>query len=145
MRRVFVAVSVMMFLAVLAQFYFAGVGAFDRPQDDNSFALHSITGMAVIPLLSVLATIAAAVARAPGRLIGLAIAPFGLVLVQLLIVGIGDAIAGGGDADTSTASLVVLGLHAVNGLFLLGVTAQVMRRARALAAAAPQPTAAPVA
>jgi hypothetical protein len=144
MRRVFVAVSVMMFLAVLAQFYFAGVGAFDRPQDDNSFALHSITGMAVIPLLSVLAAIAAAVARAPGRLIGLAIAPFGLVLVQLLIVAIGDAIAGGGDADTSTASLVVLGLHAVNGLFLLGVTAQVMRRARALAAA-PQPTAAPVA
>lgn len=145
MRKFFVAVAVAMFLAVLVQFYLAGVGAFDRPQDDGSFELHRIVGMAVIPLLSVLATIAAALARAPGRLIGLAIAPLGLVLVQQLIVVVGDAIAGGGDADTSAGALVVLGLHAVNGLFTMGVTFQVLRRARAFAAAAAQPTAAPVA
>jgi Family of unknown function (DUF6220) len=145
MRKIFVVVAVAMFLAVLAQFYLAGVGAFDRPQDDGSFELHRIVGMAVIPLLSVLATIAAALARAPGRLIGLAIAPLGLVLVQQLIVVVGDAIAGGGDADTSAGALVVLGLHAVNGLFTMGVTFQVLRRARAFAATAPQPTAAPVA
>jgi hypothetical protein len=143
MRKLFVAVSVLLFLAVLAQFYLAGMGAFDRPQDDSSFAPHRVVGMAVIPLLSVLATVAAALARAPGRLIGLSIAPFGLVVVQVLIVTIGDAVAGGGDADTSAASLVVLGLHAVNGLFLLGVAAQVMRRARALAATAPAPAPAP--
>jgi hypothetical protein len=145
MRKVFVAVSVLLFLAVLAQFYLAGVGAFDRPQDDGSFEPHRIVGMAVIPLLSVLATVVAALARAPGRLIGLAIAPFGLVVVQLLIVAIGNAISGGEDADTSAAALVVLGLHAVNGLFMLGVTTQLMRRARALSGTAGQPAAAPVA
>jgi hypothetical protein len=148
MRKVFMAVSVLLFLAVLAQFYFAAVGAFDRPRDDDSFALHSITGMAIIPLLSVLATGAAALARAPGRLIALSIAPFGLALVQMLIVVVGDAIAGGDDADTTPGSLVVLGLHAINALFLMGVTAQVMRQARALATAtatAPRPTTAPVA
>jgi hypothetical protein len=145
MRKVFVVVSVLMFLAVLVQFYLAGVGAFDRPQDDSSFALHRVIGTAVIPLLSVLATVAAALARAPGRVIGLAIAPFGLVVVQLLIVAIGNAVSGGADADTSGAALVVLGLHAVNGLFLMGVTAQVMRRARGLAATAPRPAVEPVA
>jgi hypothetical protein len=145
MRKIFFAVSVLLFLAVLAQFYFAAVGAFDRPRDDDSFALHSVTGMAVIPLLSVLATGAAALARAPGRLIGLSIAPFGLVLVQVLIIVVGDAVAGGGDADTGAGALVVLGLHAINALFLMGVTGQVMRRARALAAAASQPATAPVA
>jgi hypothetical protein len=145
MRKVFVAISVLMFLAVLAQFYLAGVGAFDRPQEDSSFEPHRIVGMAVIPLLSVLATVVAALARAPGRLIGLSIAPLGLVVVQLLIVAIGNAISGGEDANTSAAALVVLGLHAVNGLLMLGVSAQVVRRARALSGTAAQPTAAPVA
>jgi hypothetical protein len=147
MRKVFVTVSVLLFLAVLAQFYFAAVGAFDRPRDDDSFSLHSINGMAVIPLLSVLATGAAALARAPGRLIGLSIAPFGLTVVQMLIILVGDSIAGGGDSDTTPGALFVLGLHAVNGLFLMGVTGMVMRGARALATATatPRPATAPVA
>ena len=54
MRRVFVVLSGLLFLAILSQFYFAAVGAFDRPQDDDSFALHSVTGMMIIPLLSIL-------------------------------------------------------------------------------------------
>jgi hypothetical protein len=135
MRRVFVVLSGLLLLAILVQFYFAAVGSFDRPQDDDSFALHSITGMMVIPLLSILTTVAAALARAPGRLIGMALAPLGLVVVQVLIIVVGNAISGGSDEDTGTAGLVVFGLHAVNALLLMGAAAAVLRRARAFAAA----------
>jgi hypothetical protein len=150
MRRVFVVLSGLLFLAILLQFYFAAVGAFDRPQDDDSFALHSITGMIAIPLLSILTGVAAALARAPGRLIGMSFAPLGLVVVQVLIIVVGNVISGGSDEDTGAAGLVVFGLHAVNALFLMGAAAAVLRQARALAAGkstvdAPQPTVSPAA
>jgi hypothetical protein len=80
-RKVYFGLSAALLAAVGLQFYFAAVGAFAKPQTDSSYGLHSINGMMVIPLLSILATVAAAVARAPGRAIGLAIAPLGLVVV----------------------------------------------------------------
>lgn len=132
MRRVYAALTGLLLLAVLAQFYFAAVGAFAKPQKDNSFALHSVTGMLVIPLLSLLATIVAALARAPGRLIGLSILPLGLVVVQVLIIALGDAVSG--SADTTTpAGLAILGLHAINGLAIMAVSGLLFRRARMLA------------
>jgi len=150
MRRVLVVLSGLLLVAILVQFYFAAVGAFDRPQDDDSFALHSITGMMIIPLLSILTGVAAALARAPGRLIGMSFAPLGLVVVQVLIIVVGNVISGGSDEDTSAASLFVFGLHAVNALLLGGAAAAVFRRARAFAAEkttvdAPQPTVTPAA
>jgi hypothetical protein len=144
MRRVFVALSGLLLLAIVVQFFSAAVGAFDRPRDDDSFAMHSAIGMMIIPLLSVLTTVAAALAKAPGRLIGMSIAPLGLVVVQILIVVLGNAIAGGDDSDTSGAALTVLGLHAINGLLIMGVAGSLLRRARALATAS-APTAVPVA
>ena len=75
--------------------------------------------MMVIPLLSILATVAAAVARAPGRAIGLAIAPLGLVVVQVLIIAVGKALSDGD--DTTPAALVIYGLHAINGLAIMAV------------------------
>lgn len=135
MRKVYVGLSALLLLAVLAQFYFAAVGAFARPQRDDSFALHDAVGMMVIPLLSLLATIAAAVARAPGKVIGLTILPLGLVVVQVLIVTLGRAVSGGEDT-TTPAGLAILGLHAVNGLAVMAVAGVVFRRARLLAAAA---------
>ncbi|MEU5722664.1 DUF6220 domain-containing protein [Micromonospora sp. NPDC047738] len=135
MRKVYVGLSALLLLAVLAQFYFAAVGAFARPQHDDSFALHDATGMMVIPLLSLLATIAAAVARAPGKVVGLTILPLGLVLVQVLIVTLGRAVSGGEDT-TTPAGLAILGLHAINGLAIMAVAGVVFRRARLLAAAA---------
>ena len=39
MRKVYVGLSALLLLAVLAQFYFAAVGAFARPQHDDSFTL----------------------------------------------------------------------------------------------------------
>lgn len=150
MRRVFVVVAGLLVAAVALQFYFAAVGAFDRPQDDDSYALHSITGMMVIPLLSILTTVAAALARAPGRLIGLSLAPLGLVVVQVLIVVVGNVISGGSDEDTGAAGLFVFGLHAVNAMFVIGAASAVLRQARRFAAEkstvdTPQPTVTPAA
>jgi hypothetical protein len=91
--------------------------------------------MMIIPLLSLLATVAAATARAPGRLIGLTILPFGLVVVQVLIVTLGRAFSDGTGENTTPAGLAILGLHAVNGLAIMGVAGLVLRQARLLAAA----------
>ncbi|MEN3307030.1 MAG: hypothetical protein V7603_3232 [Micromonosporaceae bacterium] len=133
-RRVYLVLSGLLLLAVLAQFYFAAVGAFAKPQNDSSFALHDMTGSIAIPVLSLLLTIVAAVARAPGRLIGLSIAPLGLVVVQTLIIAVGRAFNDSGD-QTTPVGLAILGLHAVNGLAIMAVAGLIMRRARALATA----------
>lgn len=138
MRKVYVVIAGLMLAAVVAQFYFAAVGAFDTPQEDGSFSLHTMNGTSIV-LLSLLATIAAAVSRAPGRLIGLTILPLGLTIVQVLIVLLGgllDDPAG----NTTPASLAILGLHAVNGLAIMGVTGIVFRQARLFATATPAGT-----
>ncbi len=141
MRRVYVTVSGLLLLAILAQFYFAAVGSFAKPQDDKSFALHDLNGTLIVPLLSVLATVAAALARAPGRLVGLTILPLGLVVVQMVIVAAGRAVSGGTEDTTTPAGLAILGLHAINGLAMMGVAGFVLRRARAHAAS-PSPSSA---
>jgi hypothetical protein len=143
-RRLYLVLSGLLLLAVVAQFYFAAVGAFAKPQNDSSFALHDMTGSIVIPVVSLLLTIVAAVARAPGRLIGLSILPLGLVVVQMLIVAVGRAFNDSGD-QTTPVGLAILGLHALNGLAIGGVAGLILRRARQLASAPRQPQAAPVA
>jgi hypothetical protein len=138
-RRVYLVLSILLLAAVAAQFYFAAVGAFAKPQTDSSFALHDLTGSIIIPVLSLLLTIAAAVARAPGRLIGLSILPLGLVILQMLIVVVGRAFNDAGD-QTTAVGLAILGLHALNGLAIGGVAGMLLRRARQLnAAPAPRP------
>ncbi|WP_424536050.1 DUF6220 domain-containing protein [Sphaerisporangium viridialbum] len=132
MRRVYAVLAGLMLFAVVAQFYFAAVGAFDKPQEDSSFALHSVTGMMVIPVLSLLATVAAAVSRAPGRLIGLTILPLGLVVVQVLIIAVGGLLDDGA-GNTTPGSLAILGLHAINGLAVMAVAGMVFRQARLFA------------
>lgn len=134
MRRVYVALAGLLLLAVLAQFYFAAVGAFDKPHDDNSFALHSLTGMLIIPVISLLATVAAAASRAPGRLIGLSILPLGLVVVQMLIIAFGNAF-NDSTGNATPLGLAIFGLHAINGLAIMAVAGLVFRRARMLATA----------
>jgi len=130
-RRLYVVLTGLMMLSILAQFYFAAVGAFAKPQDDSSFAVHDVNGMMILPLLSIAATVVALLARAPGRQVGLTIAPLGLVLVQVLIVELGRALNGADDA-TTPLSLAILGLHAVNGLAIMAVAGLTMRGARAL-------------
>jgi hypothetical protein len=134
-RRIYVALAGLMLLAVLAQFYFAAVGAFDKPQDDESFALHLVIGMMIIPVVSLLATLVAALARAPGRLIGLTVAPVGLIILQVLITELGENLGGSTDDHTTPVALAFLGLHAINGMFIMAVSGMVMRGARQFAAA----------
>jgi hypothetical protein len=132
MRKVYCGLAGLMLLSVVAQFYFAAVGGFTKPATDDAYALHSVNGMMIIPALSILATIAAALARLPGRQIGLTILPLGLVVVQMLIVGVGSALndSDAGDA-TTTGSLIILGLHGLNGLAIMGVAGTVFSGALA--------------
>jgi hypothetical protein len=142
-RRVYLGLTGLLLLAVVAQFYFAAVGAFAKPQDDSSFALHDLTGMLIIPVLSLLATVAAAIARVPGRLIGLTILPLGLVVVQVLIIGLGKALSNTDGAEhTTAAALAVMGLHALNGLAIMAVTGTVFVRERAVVSSRRAPVAA---
>jgi hypothetical protein len=146
-RRAFVTLAGLMVLAVVVQFYFAAVGAFAKPQDDDSFALHLMDGMMIIPVLSLLATLVAALARAPGRLIGLTALPIGLVALQVLITEVGKSLGSSTEDNTTPAALAFLGLHAINGLVIMAVVGITMRRARqfAVAARADAPAAAPTA
>lgn len=130
MRRVYVVLVGLLLASGALQFYFAAVGAFTKPQTDDSFALHSVNGMMVFPLLAILAIVAAALAKAPGRLIGLTAAPLGLLFVQVLIIVLGNVIGGATEQKSTPVSLAILGLHAINGMIIMGVTGTVMRRAR---------------
>lgn len=140
LRRVYIGLTGALLAAVVLQFYFAAVGAFTRPQTDSSYALHGITGTAIIPLLALLATVVAALLRLPGRQIGLTALPLGLVVVQLLIVGVGRALSDNDGERTTPVALIVLGLHAINGLAIMAVAGSVFagaRRSTPAAAGAP--------
>lgn len=129
MRKAYLGMSGVVLLAVLAQFYFAAFGAFSIPRDHGSFEMHSVNGMLVIPLASLLTTAAAAAARAPGRLVGLAAAPFGLVVVQILIFVLVHLVTEMTMERSTPDAQWILGVHALNGLAI--VTAAVLGAARA--------------
>ncbi|GAB1817551.1 DUF6220 domain-containing protein [Herbidospora sp. RD11066] len=142
MRKVFFVFTVIMFVSVIAQFYFATFGAFERPApalgaEDAAITPHILNGTMVLPLLSILTTIVAAIAKAGGRLILLSITPFLLVAVQLFVIFEIAALAGAGDDSTTTASLFVLGFHALDGVAILWASVVLMKQARALTKAAP--------
>lgn len=148
MRKVFFGFTVLMFVSVIAQFYFATFGAFERPTpafgaEDAAIMPHILNGTMVLPLLSILTTIVAAIAKAGGRLILLSITPLLLVVVQLFVIFELAAMLGAEENSTSTASLVVLGFHALDGVAILWASVVLMKKARDLTkAAAPAPQAA---
>jgi hypothetical protein len=131
MRRAYVGLVGLLLASGGLQFYFAAVGAFAKPQTEESFALHTINGRMVFPVLAILAAVAAALAKAPGRLIGLTFVPLGLLIVQTLIIVLGNVIGGATEQRTTPVALAILGLHAVNGMVIMGVTGNVMGKARA--------------
>ena len=139
MRRAFVVSGGALLVAFALQFVFAAVGAFTKPAGgDGSYRLHSITGMAVIPVLTLLTILFAALAKAPGKLIGLTALPLGLVVLQALLAGLANGLT---DASgrTTTAGLIVGGLHALNGIIAVHIVVAVMRGARKLGAPSDQP------
>lgn len=139
MRKVFLALAGLAYLATVALLFFAGVGAFDAAPRVESFEPHRGIGRALL-LLSVLAIGAAALARAPARLVGLTAAVTGLVLLESLIAVVAGALA---DQSAATGNLV-FGLHAIFGLVTMGVARTVFGRARSFAAGPITAPAAPV-
>ncbi|WP_433413325.1 hypothetical protein ACQP1V_29570 [Microtetraspora malaysiensis] len=138
MRKVYYGCTVVQLVTVLVLFYLVTFGAFERPAPlpGSAGALidyHIIVGELVIPLLSLLTTIVAAIARAGARLVTLSITPFALVAIQLFVVFSLAEMAGHTDERSTTGGLIVLGFHSLVGVAVLGVTAVLVHRARALA------------
>ncbi|MFC0032652.1 DUF6220 domain-containing protein [Micromonospora chaiyaphumensis] len=142
MRKALVIVSTLSLVAFALQFVFAAVGAFTKPAGDGAFALHRVTGSAVIPALTLLTILLAVLAKAPGRLVGMAALPLALVVGQALLAMLANAATDAAGASTPFG-LIIAGLHAVNGIVAVHVVLGVVRAARELARPAPA-AAAPV-
>jgi uncharacterized membrane protein YhaH (DUF805 family) len=127
MRRVFAGLAILLMLAVVVQFYFAASGSFSTAPHDEAFQPHRTMGYVVFFLAAVL-TLVAALARMPGRLIGMSGLVAGLIVVQVLIALLADAVGENGDV-TRTAGQLVFGLHAVNGLVIAAVAGRIARQA----------------
>jgi hypothetical protein len=130
LRRVFAGLASLLVLVVVAQFFFAASGAFDTASNDESFRPHRALGY-VIFLFAVVLTIVAALARMPGRLIGMAARVAGLTVLQVVIAELAKAFNDTGSTST-TAGKLVFGLHAVNGLIIMSLAWTLARQARAL-------------
>ncbi len=134
MRRVFQVLTMVLLVAVVVQFYFAAFGVFTAPANDSQFVLHQMNGRVVLPALCLLVIAGAALARAPGRLIGFSAIPLGLLVMQTVLFVIAG-LTGSTPEKTNLAGQIVLGLHAVNGLCILGVTILLVRKASRFASA----------
>lgn len=130
MRRVFAGFATVLVLAVAAQFFLAASGAFDPAPNDESFGAHRALGYGIV-LVAIVTTIVGALARMPGRLIAMSGLIAGLTVLQGVIRGIADAVGGAGDTST-TAGQLIFGLHAINGLIIMGLAGDVVRQARTL-------------
>jgi len=130
LRKVFAGFATLLILAIVVQFFFAASGAFDTAPKDEAFQPHRALGYVTL-FIAILTTIVAAVARVPGRVIGMTGLIAGLIVVQAVIRMIADAFNTTGDAST-TAGKLIFGLHAVNGLVIMTLAGTVVRRARML-------------
>jgi hypothetical protein len=124
MKKVFTGMAALLVAAVITQFYLAASGAFNEAPIEESFQPHRMLGYAIL-VLAILVTIVGAVSRMPGRLIGMAGLVAGLVILQILIREISKAFG-----DGSTVGHLIFGLHAINGLLIMGVSEEVVRRSR---------------
>lgn len=128
MRRVFTVIGIVLLFAVVVQFFLAGSGAFDTATREKAFEPHRIFGYVVF-VLAILLTIVGASARLPRRLVGMAGLAAGLIALQAVIAIIAEAVEHSGPGANTVAELV-FGLHAVNGVVILGLIGNVVRRSR---------------
>jgi hypothetical protein len=135
MRAAFVWLAGLLVASVVVQFYFAAFGVFTAPANDSQYILHLLNGRFVLPVLCIACIVVAALAKAPGRLIGFSALPLGLLVLQIVLFLIAG-LAGATPVRTNVAGQVILGLHAVNGLAILAVSLLLFVRARRFAAAA---------
>nr|WSY51204.1 DUF6220 domain-containing protein [Streptomyces sp. NBC_00886] len=129
MRKTIAGLAAVLVLAIAVQFFLAGSGAFDNAPTDEAFRPHRALGYMIV-LLALVTTVTAALARMPGRLVGMTGLLAGLGIAQPVIAVIAKAF---GDADdTTTAGRLVFGLHAVNALIMMAVAVRIHRQAREL-------------
>ncbi|MEO8262633.1 MAG: DUF6220 domain-containing protein [Pseudolysinimonas sp.] len=134
MRKAYFVITLLLLISVVFQFYFAALGVFGpQGEDDNLYAFHRINGSMVLPTLSLLAVLFAALARAGARTVWLTALPILLIAVQYLLFIIGGLVGGGDEDNPTVGSAIILGLHAVNGIAVLGTIITLMTRARARA------------
>jgi hypothetical protein len=129
-RKTYAGLSVLLTLIIVAQFVFAAVGAFSTAPHEESFQPHHALGYVIFVWAAVMA-IVAAVARMPGRLIGMPALVAGLTGLQVVIAEFAKSLN-----DTGTTTVfggIVGGLHAVNALAILGIAGTLTRQARTLA------------
>ncbi|WP_454197929.1 DUF6220 domain-containing protein [Nocardia sp. Marseille-Q1738] len=124
MKKAFTGLAALLLLAVIAQFYLAASGAFDTAPVEESFQPHRTLGYAIL-VCALVITIAAAVARMPGRLVGLAGLVTGLVIGQSVIREVATSFGAG-----SSGSHFIFGLHAINGLVIIGVIGMIVRQSQ---------------
>lgn len=122
MRVVYVGLAAALVLFVVTQFFLAGFSVLDPEPVVESFETHRVAGHLTV-LVVILVTIAAAVARAPGRLIGLTALVCGLVLLQLVF---GTLTAG---ETPDFGGRFIFALHAVNAAAILLGSIHVLRGA----------------
>ncbi|GAA1869466.1 DUF6220 domain-containing protein [Asanoa iriomotensis] len=135
-RQAYVVVCALLLAAVVVQFYLAAFGVFTAParEHESQFVLHLVNGRMVLPALMILAVAGAALARAPGRLIGFTALPIALIAGQTILFLLA-ALTGSSPERTNVGGQIVLGFHALNGLAILWTSIVLLRRARAFARA----------
>lgn len=124
MKKVFTVLAGLLFLTVIAQFFLAASGAFDNAPVEEAFQPHRMLGYTIF-VLAIVVVIVGAIARMPGRIIGIAGVVVGLVLLQVAIAEIAEAVGAAGH--------IVFGLHALNALAIGGASETVVQRSRKLA------------
>ncbi|WP_330461683.1 DUF6220 domain-containing protein [Streptomyces sp. NBC_00820] len=129
MRKTIAGLAAVLVLAIAVQFFLAGSGAFDNAPIDEAFRPHRALGYMIV-LLAIVTTLTAALARMPGRLVGMTGLLAGLGIAQPLIATIAKAC--GDTDDSTTAGRLVFGLHGVNALIMMAVAVRIHREAREL-------------
>jgi hypothetical protein len=116
MRKAFAGLAILLFLLVVAQFYFAAAGAGSTGSREAAYRPHHALGY-VIFIVPVVMMAVAALGRMPGRLIWMPALVAALTSLQVVIAEQGKS----------------LGLHAINGLAILLLAGLILRRALELA------------
>ncbi|GIG66779.1 DUF6220 domain-containing protein [Phytomonospora endophytica] len=118
MRKVFAGLSALLLLLVAAQFFFAAAGAFSA----EAYRPHHVLGYVIFSVPVVMA-IVGAVAKLPGRLIGMSVAISALVGLEVGIATIAKAVG-------ELAGALVFGLHALAGMAIMGLAVAILQAVR---------------
>jgi hypothetical protein len=123
MRRIHGGLAHLFAGLLVVQFFLAGLGAFttihNKQFKDSNFDAHAALGTLMI-LVALIIAIVAVIGRWSPRAMRLSGLLFGLMILQALLAGWG--------ADDAP---VFGGLHVVNALVIVGVTALIVRESRA--------------